>query len=344
MPIHTICQFNPFNLQHGSDHMLHVKIQEVIYYGEFWLWSIVNEISQANVDQQVWTQKLLHRELLFILSYLGIASAIGQAVDVPIILRSLAHSMAMLHEDDLPIAFDPDFLLTLDIGAHENDNESRVVSNYERSWWKGRKPRDLVVVEILDESCLDRCLMVHKIQLAFTHPGVVVDSPVSSRPVMPASSGSAGTPNTGAGTDPDPDAGSHPLTAAEQCHQYWDLLSSVLQDFLHTHRTTSGRIRQYPDMSNSTQRHPDVYEDPPDAYNVTHTRADMYDDTRTPTCAAHTNNIRITNKQQQHVQHTAAAAGGSLPSQWQPIPGATIPPTALPVTTFTHHHTLCLLL
>ncbi|KAF8799290.1 hypothetical protein BYT27DRAFT_7121080 [Phlegmacium glaucopus] len=199
MPTHTIRRFNPFNLQHGSDHNLHVRIQEVIYYGESQLWSVVNDISKANVDRQAWTQKLLHRELLFVLSYLGIASAIGQAVDVPIILRSLADSMAMLHQDDFPIVFDPDFLLTLDIGTHASDNKSRVVSNYECCWWKGRKPRDLALVKILDASCLSRCMEFHKIQLASANHGQIVDLP-------------------------------------PQLQKYRDLLSNLLQNFLDTHK------------------------------------------------------------------------------------------------------------
>ncbi|KAF8806061.1 hypothetical protein BYT27DRAFT_7257484 [Phlegmacium glaucopus] len=232
MPTHTIRRFNPFNLQHGSDHNLHVRIQEVIYYGESWLWSVVNDINKADVDQQAWTQKLLHRELLFVLSYLGIASAIGQAVDVPIILRSLADSMAMLHQDDFPIVFDPDFLLTLDIGTHASDNKSRVVSNYECCWWKGRKPRDLALVKILDASCLSRCMEFHKIQLASANHGQIVDlPPVISPPTMPPLPSNAGLTNIGA------DAASitNPNTA-EQLQKYRDLLSNLLQNFLDTHK------------------------------------------------------------------------------------------------------------
>ena len=65
MPIPTIRRFNPFNLQHGSDHNIHVKIQEVVFYGESRFWHIVNNISKADLARQTWTQKLLHRELVW---------------------------------------------------------------------------------------------------------------------------------------------------------------------------------------------------------------------------------------------------------------------------------------
>lgn len=40
------------------------NIQDVVYYAESRFWSIINEISKADVDRQSWTQKLLLRELV----------------------------------------------------------------------------------------------------------------------------------------------------------------------------------------------------------------------------------------------------------------------------------------
>ena len=65
MPIATIHRFNPFSLQHGSNHSLHVRIQEVIYYAESRFWVILNNISKADQERQSWTQKLLQRELVY---------------------------------------------------------------------------------------------------------------------------------------------------------------------------------------------------------------------------------------------------------------------------------------
>ncbi|KAF8804423.1 hypothetical protein BYT27DRAFT_7025902, partial [Phlegmacium glaucopus] len=160
---------------------------------------------------------------LFILSYVGIANAIGQTVDVPIIVRSLADSMAMLQQDDLPIPFDPEFLMMLDIGAHESDNKSRVVEKYNRAWWNGRKPRSLAIAKILDHSCLPKCLHMHKIQLASTCRGEIVDCPqVPAKPTMPAALAGAGT---------DASAGQ-----CQQCVLYRDILGDTLRDFLDVHR------------------------------------------------------------------------------------------------------------
>jgi hypothetical protein len=97
------------------------------------------------------------------------ASAVGQIVDVPIIIRSLAESIGMLQQDDLPIPFHPDFLMTLDIGAHETVNNSGVVGKYELSWWAGRKPRSLDLAQILDLSNIIDCLDTHKKQLSSTN-------------------------------------------------------------------------------------------------------------------------------------------------------------------------------
>ena len=172
---HTIRRFNPFNLQHGSDDVLHSLIQDIIDYAESRLWSIVNAISKADKDRQSWTQKLLQKELVayhfflifffltslkyFVLSYVGIASAIGQIIDIPIIIRSLADSICFLDDEDFPINFDEDFLRTLDIGKPD-----RAIITFERAWWNGRKPRSLNLAEILDISSIRVCLESYKKQ------------------------------------------------------------------------------------------------------------------------------------------------------------------------------------
>ncbi|KAF8801050.1 hypothetical protein BYT27DRAFT_7216408 [Phlegmacium glaucopus] len=124
----SIHQFNPFSVQQGFQDSTLLHIQEVIYYAESHFWSIVNDISKAEIDRQSWAQKLLHRELLFVLSYVGIASTLGQAIEIPIIVRSLADSIRLLHEDALPLSMDPGFLAILDMGAHGKDNKSRVTN------------------------------------------------------------------------------------------------------------------------------------------------------------------------------------------------------------------------
>jgi hypothetical protein len=83
----------------------------------------------------------------------GIASAIGQILTIPNVIRSLADSIALLQEDDLPIKFSDDFLLTMDIGP-----DRPFVSDYGRDWWNGPKPSSLSLTDILDSSSLNFCI------------------------------------------------------------------------------------------------------------------------------------------------------------------------------------------
>ena len=103
--------------------------------------------------------RLLTISKLFILSLVGIATALGQPLDIPIILRTLAGTIALVVENSLPFAFDSDFLATLDTPAHDN---CEVVDNYALRWWSGRKPRDLNTVDILNANTLEGCLGHYK--------------------------------------------------------------------------------------------------------------------------------------------------------------------------------------
>ena len=161
------------------------------------------------------------------------ASAVGQIIEVPIIIRSLADSIGMLQQDDLPIPFHDDFLMTLDIGAHKKDINSRVVGKYDFAWWTGRKPRSIGLVEILNFSNILDCIDTHKKQLAST------TSEFGSWPTMPASLESDDRAAAGRITGPEIDTGA----VSEQCSQclaYNEILINVIND-MHTiqHSTTS---------------------------------------------------------------------------------------------------------
>ncbi len=47
---------------------------------------------------------------MFLMKYLGVASAVGVPCDVPLVLRSLANSLAFLTPAEFPIPIDKDFL------------------------------------------------------------------------------------------------------------------------------------------------------------------------------------------------------------------------------------------
>jgi len=120
----------------------------------------------------------------FILSYIGMATAIGWSVEIPIILCSLADSMAELPENKLPLAIHPNFLATLDIGAYEEDNKCQVIKGYNLGWWTGQKLRDLDTVKVLDQSSLASCITHYCQQWSSQALG-------PSTPVPPASTNSS---------------------------------------------------------------------------------------------------------------------------------------------------------
>lgn len=71
MPEFTV--FNPFSeLDTSWNSNIRIEIQEVLYYAESRFWTVLNEISNAefNIDRQIWTQKLLKRELVCTLVYI----------------------------------------------------------------------------------------------------------------------------------------------------------------------------------------------------------------------------------------------------------------------------------
>ena len=150
----------------------------------------------------------------FVLSLIGIASALGQQLTIPIVIRTLADSLAFVQDENLPFHPDSQFLDTLDAGNHE------LVPSYKLQWWTGRKPKDLGKVEILGASTVRACLSHFRDQKL-------------KATVLPAGAG-AGSTSSPAGSTSLP-AGSTLLPGAGQCqscNKYRQLLSDVLQDIL----------------------------------------------------------------------------------------------------------------
>jgi len=129
------------------------------------------------------------------------ATAVGRSVEIPIILRSLADSMAVLPENELPLAIHPDFLATLNIGAYEEDNKCQVVKGYDLSWWTGRKPRDLDTVKILDQLSLASCITHYRQQQSsqVLGPSTLVP-PAGTNSGSGSNSSSSASSNTGSDT------------------------------------------------------------------------------------------------------------------------------------------------
>ena len=75
----------------------------------------------------------------FVMSYIGMATAIGHMVDIPVVIRALASKVhrGVLHKTW--ISWDWPFLLALDQGDDEDDLAA-VASSYHNQWWTGEGP------------------------------------------------------------------------------------------------------------------------------------------------------------------------------------------------------------
>ena len=151
---------------------------------------------------------------LFVMSLIGIATSIGQSMDVPILIRSLASSIGSLNEEILSLSFDPDFLLTLDSDLSEQHKTCQIVQQYQSSWWTVKKPRNLDWADVLNISSLERCLRTHREQITG-----LVDT--SARPGKHT-------------TFPSP-ATAIESPSCNKCHEYSHILSKTLYDLVNVH-------------------------------------------------------------------------------------------------------------
>src|ERR1700678_220840 len=81
------------------------------------------------------------------------ALARGYAASIPIIIRSLANSIAFVPDEKyLPYRLNDSVLHTLDAGEHHQ------VRTYHLQWWSGPMRKDLENVEILGKLTMMKCL------------------------------------------------------------------------------------------------------------------------------------------------------------------------------------------
>jgi hypothetical protein len=74
-------------------------------------------------------------------------------IDVPILLRSLADSMANINLDHLPLGFHTSLLVVLDDGV-TMESPSFLVPSYACDWWR-QDPGTILGIDTLEE-CLSR--------------------------------------------------------------------------------------------------------------------------------------------------------------------------------------------
>ncbi|KAF8961708.1 hypothetical protein BDZ97DRAFT_1921039 [Flammula alnicola] len=75
-----------------------------------------------------------HNPQFYLLGYVGVVTAIGQVVEVPILMRSLADSLAHVRPELLPLPFHSSLLVVLDAGIAA-DSPTALVPMYAYDWW-----------------------------------------------------------------------------------------------------------------------------------------------------------------------------------------------------------------
>lgn len=164
------------------------------------------------------------------LSFVGIGTSFGHPLDVPIVLRSLAASMAILEENDLPMGLDRDFLMTLDSDLSFQNPICQIVDEYDCAWWNGRKPRSLDLAKVMDRSSVFDCLEKHENQLIGNIEPIYDISALPKTPILPLNADiSANIPGSST-TKP---------IKCRKCDKYSQILSNSLQDILDTHSFAS---------------------------------------------------------------------------------------------------------
>ena len=153
------------------------------------------------------------------MSQIGFATSIGLVFEVPILLRSLADSLAEVNLDHLPLAFHPSLLAVLDDGVTQ-ELTSSLVPSYDLDWW--RHDSEPAADSIMAIDSLDQCLH-HHMQFFPDATAAPVATPAPDA-----------TPAPGATPAPAPVAAPAPTPDCQSCINLRDLVN----DMLHEQRST----------------------------------------------------------------------------------------------------------
>ncbi|KAJ3491395.1 hypothetical protein NLJ89_g11346 [Agrocybe chaxingu] len=151
--------FDPYNLRFGHRERDVLHIQEVINYCESRFRAALNVMQGAEKEIQMQMTSHMSVELEFVMSYIGTAAAMGQVVDIPILIRSLAPCLYRRAAGEPNVTFDPDFLLSLNGGA-DPDGPHALAESYLLAWWS--EGQNIVDVPRLGRATIDACLEHHR--------------------------------------------------------------------------------------------------------------------------------------------------------------------------------------
>ena len=109
------------------------------------------------------------------MQYVGVASSVGLPVEVPLILRSLADSLAFIPAAELPINIDKDFLSWMGSIPYAH------IPEHGMNWWASKAARKLPGHH-LQESTLELCLEIYRKTHANVRPQVKLTPPPKPLP------------------------------------------------------------------------------------------------------------------------------------------------------------------
>src|ERR1700676_4200795 len=139
------------------------------------------------------------------MSQIGFATSIGLVVEVPILLRSLADSLAEVDLDHLPLGFHPSLLAVLDDGVAP-ELTSSLVPSYDLDWWRHHSEPAADSIMAIDS--LDQCLHHH---MQFFPEVTAAPGPTPTPSPGPTPTPGPGpTPTPGPGPTPTPTPGPGP--------------------------------------------------------------------------------------------------------------------------------------
>lgn len=183
LPAAEIRLFNPFSLQYGANQTLSPFIQTVINYAESRFRAALPAIQlrDRNLANRKWMQTLLQKEIvrklmsiwildynnnnnntyqMYVMSLIGIAAAVGQIIDIPIVCRSLADALVLADPDTLPLDIGEHLLSFLGTeSSYDEGHPNCVVRTYQCQWWQWRRPpTSHLDTAILGPDTVDDCL------------------------------------------------------------------------------------------------------------------------------------------------------------------------------------------
>ncbi len=109
------------------------------------------------------------------MQYVGVASSVGLPVQVPLMLRSLADSLAFVPESDLPIKIDKDFLAWMGSFPYV------AIPEHGMNWWASKAARKLAGHH-LQGSTLELCLEIYRQTHANVRPQITLTPPPKPLP------------------------------------------------------------------------------------------------------------------------------------------------------------------